>query len=71
MGFFINLLLAYWFYKIGSKRVMGGFTSFWWVFLVPVYGMFFVLASRRLDDEERNQELIEKYRPVKIKPVSN
>jgi len=66
MGIFINLLLAYWFAKIGSKRVIGGFTSFCWVLLMWPFGIPFVLASRRLDDDKRNRELIEEYRPVKM-----
>ena len=62
MGLYINLILAFWFSKIGAKRVMGGFTSFCWVMVMPIIGIFFVLESRRLDDELSNLELIEKYR---------
>jgi len=63
MGLYLNLLLAFWFAKVGSKRVMGGFTSFFWGLFSPLVGIFFVFNSRRLDDQLRNQELIEKYKP--------
>jgi len=65
-----QLLLALCFAKIGSKRVMGSFSSFWWVLLSPIVGVLFVLASRRLDDEKKNRELVEKYRPAN-KVVNN
>ena len=64
MGLYLNLILAFWFSKIGSKRVMGGFTSFCWVLVMPLIGIFFVLESRRPDDWRKNLELIEKYKPA-------
>jgi hypothetical protein len=63
MGLYLSLVLAFWFSKIGAKRVMGGFTSFCWVLVAPLIGICFVLNSRRLDDERMDRQLIEKYTP--------
>ncbi len=65
MALIYLILLAGFFAKIGSKRVIGGFTSFWWGLLQPGIGIFFVLSSRRLDDKKRDLELIEKFKPIK------
>jgi hypothetical protein len=61
MGIFIHFLLTFWFTKIGSKRVIGGYTSFWWVLLSPLIGICFVMSSRRMDDEQADRKLIAIY----------
>lgn len=61
----MNIIVAFIFAKIGSKRVIGGFTSFLLcLFLAPV-GWYLVLSSRRLDDEELDAALIIEFSPVK------
>ena len=61
----MNIIVAFIFAKIGSKRVIGGFTSFLLcLFLAPV-GWYLVLSSRRLDDQESDAALIIEFSPVK------
>ena len=71
MGLYLNLILAFWFSKIDAKRVMGGFTSFCWMLTMPAIGIFFVLGSRRLDDDLENLKLIEKYKPEDNSKLGN
>jgi hypothetical protein len=59
MGF----ILAFIFARIGSKRVIGGFDSFFLVLFLSVIGIAIVLSSRRLDDERKDKELIEEFKP--------
>jgi len=63
----MNLLIAYIFYKIGSKRLIGGFNSFVYGLLLWPIGIFMVLGSRRLDDQAANTFMAEKFSPVKQK----
>ncbi|MEO7211446.1 hypothetical protein [Mucilaginibacter sp.] len=57
----MGLFLAIIFYKIGSKRVIGGFTNFMYCLLIWPIGIFMVLNSRRLDDEEANAALLKEF----------
>jgi hypothetical protein len=60
----MGLLIAYIFARIGSKRVIGGFTSFFLVLFLSPIGIVVVLLSRRLNDEKRNAALIEEFKSV-------
>ena len=60
MGFLIAFIFA----RIGSKRVVGGFTSFFLVLFLSPIGIVVVLCSRRLDDEKKNTQLIDELKPV-------
>jgi len=59
------ILVAGFFARIGSKRVIGGFTSFFFVLLWLPIGIIFVLSSRRLNDEKANLALIEKFKAIR------
>lgn len=56
----MGLIIAVIFFKIGSKRVIGGFDSFFWCLLCPPLGIYFVLKSRRLNDDIKAKLLMEK-----------
>jgi hypothetical protein len=57
----MNLIIAYIFYRIGRKRVIGGFNAFMWGLLLWPIGIFIVPTSRRLDDEVADQALIKQF----------
>lgn len=57
----MNLIIAYIFYRIGRKRVIGGFNAFLWGLLLWPIGIFIVPNSRRLDDEAANEALIKQF----------
>ncbi|MBD1363830.1 hypothetical protein IDJ77_08400 [Mucilaginibacter sp. ZT4R22] len=57
----MTLIIAFIFYKIGRKRVIGGFNSFMYGLLLWPIGIFIVLNSRRLDDEEANATLLKEF----------
>nr|WP_294944314.1 hypothetical protein [uncultured Mucilaginibacter sp.] len=59
----MTLIIAYIFYRIGRKRVIGGFTSFVYGLLLWPIGIFIVLNSRRLDDEATNAAMIKELNP--------
>ncbi|OOQ56494.1 hypothetical protein [Mucilaginibacter pedocola] len=59
----MNLIIAYIFYRIGRKRVIGGFDSFVWGLIIWPIGIFFVLNSRRLDDKAADAYMIEQFGP--------
>jgi hypothetical protein len=59
----MTLIIAFIFYKIGRKRVIGGFNGFMYGLLLWPIGIFVVLNSRRLDDEATNAALIKKFNP--------
>jgi hypothetical protein len=58
----MSFILAYIFARIGSKRVISGFDSFFLVLFLSVIGIAIVLNSRRLDDERRDKELMEEFK---------
>jgi hypothetical protein len=66
MGIVYRILFAGYFAKKGSKRVVGGFNSFCMMMLIPQIGIFIILSSRRLDDEQKDLALIKKFKPVEI-----
>jgi hypothetical protein len=57
----MNLILAFIFYRIGRKRVIGGLNGFMYGLLLWPIGIFIVLNSRRLDDEATNAALIKQF----------
>ncbi|MBD1392569.1 hypothetical protein [Mucilaginibacter glaciei] len=57
----MNLILALIFFKIGSKRVIGGFDSFFWCLIFFPLGIYFVLKSRRLDDVLAAEKLAKEF----------
>jgi len=62
LSFLIRLLIIRWCASLGAKRVIGGFTAVVYGLAFSYLGILFILASRRLDDEQANARLIEKYR---------
>jgi hypothetical protein len=59
------IIVAFIFAKIGSKRIIGGFTSFLLCLFLAPAGWYLVLSSRRLDDHELDAALIVAFSPVK------
>ena len=49
---------------LGSKRVIGGFNGLCYGMFFGVLGILVVLSSRRLDDEQADAFLAEKYKPI-------
>jgi hypothetical protein len=59
------IIVAFIFVKIGSKRVIGGFTSFLLCLFLAPAGWYLVLSSRRLDDQVSDATLIIEFSQVK------
>jgi len=59
------IIAAFIFAKIGSKRVIGGFTSFLLCLFLAPAGWYLVLSSRRLDDQVLDAALIIEFSPLK------
>jgi hypothetical protein len=57
----MGLLIAFIFAKIGSKRVIGGFTSFMLCLLIGPIGIYLVFKSRRMDDKEADEALLKEF----------
>jgi hypothetical protein len=57
----MGLLIALIFAKIGSKRVIGGFTSFMLCLFVLPMGIYVVLKSRKMDDKEADIALLKEF----------
>jgi hypothetical protein len=64
MLFFVWLFYVRLCAQLGSKRVIGGYAGFFYGMFFGIFGIIMVLSSRRLDDEEANAFLLEKYKPV-------
>jgi hypothetical protein len=64
LSFIIQLFYYRYCALLGSKRVMGGFTGLMYGICFSFLGIFFILSSRRLDDERADAALLEKYKPV-------
>ncbi|QEC76357.1 hypothetical protein [Mucilaginibacter ginsenosidivorax] len=58
------IIVAFIFAKIGSKRVIGGVTSFLLCLFLAPAGWYLVLSSRRLDDHVLDAALIIEFSPV-------
>jgi hypothetical protein len=50
--------------KQGAKRIIGSIDGMLYGIFFSYLGIFFILSSRKLDDESANAALLEKYKPV-------
>jgi hypothetical protein len=66
ISFLIRLFCIRWCAYLGSKRVMGGFNGLFYGVFFSFFGILFILASRRLDDEGSNAVLLEKYKAIPV-----
>jgi hypothetical protein len=64
LSFVIYLFYLRYCMRAGSKRVIGGFNGLIYGICFSILGIFFILSSRRLDDEKADAALLEKYKPV-------
>ncbi|MGF7081054.1 hypothetical protein ABIB50_003414 [Mucilaginibacter sp. UYCu711] len=64
LGFLIMMLYYRYCYYQGAKRVMGGTTAVACAVVFNIFGIFIIRNSRRLDDEQADAALMEKYRPT-------
>ena len=63
LSFSIYLFYLRYCAQSGSKRVIGGFNGLIYGICFSFLGFLFILSSRRLDDENANKALLEKYKP--------
>jgi hypothetical protein len=55
--------------RLGAKRVIGAIDGTMYGIFFSYMGIFFILSSRKLDDERANNALIEKYKPAQISTI--
>jgi hypothetical protein len=49
--------------RLGSQRIMGRYAGLLYGLIFSIFGILFILSSRRLDDEQANAALMKKYSP--------
>jgi hypothetical protein len=64
MGFFIWLFYIRLCAHLGSKRVIGTFDGMMLGAFFSILGIFIILSSRRLNDQDADAALAEKYKSI-------
>jgi hypothetical protein len=66
-GFIVWLFYVRLCAKLGAKRVIGGVNGAFYGIFFSYLGIFFILSSRKLDDERANSALLLEYQPVGVR----